>query len=107
MAPAVRTGLAGLLIVVASLLVAALIGAVLRSLMVAVKLSTEDRLLGGIFGLLRGVLVVGALVLFAGLTAAPAQTWWRESLLLPRLQAAVQWLQPWLPASLFGTAQGL
>jgi uncharacterized membrane protein required for colicin V production len=45
--------------------------------------------------------------LFAGLTAAPAQTWWRESLLLPRLQAAVQWLQPWLPASLFGTAQGL
>ena len=107
MAPAVRTGLAGLLIVVVSLLVAALIGAVLRSLMVAVKLSTEDRLLGGLFGLLRGVLVVGALVLFAGLTAAPAQAWWRDSLLLPRLQAVVQWLQPWLPASLVGTAQGL
>ena len=107
MAPAVRTALAALLIAVGSLIVAALVGAVLRSLMVAVKLSTEDRLMGGIFGLLRGLLVVATLVLFAGLSAAPAQAWWRESLFLPRLQALVQSLQPWLPAALSGPAPSL
>src|SRR5262245_38422035 len=41
-------------------------------------LGLEDRLLGGVFGLARGVLVVMVLVLAAGLTALPRQPEWRE-----------------------------
>lgn len=95
-----RTLVAALLIVMASLLAAALVGALLRSLMVAAKLSGEDRLLGGVFGLVRGVVVIAALVFFAGLGSAPSQTWWRESLLLPQVAAGLEWLRPHLPDSI-------
>lgn len=95
--PVVRTLIAAVLIAIASLIGAALVGALLRSLMVAAKLSAEDRVLGGVFGLVRGVVVIAALVFFAGLSSAPAQAWWRDSLLLPRIEAGVTWLLPWLP----------
>ncbi|MEF9942984.1 MAG: CvpA family protein [Burkholderiaceae bacterium] len=95
--PLVRTLIAAVLIVMASLLGAAVVGALLRSLMVAAKLSMEDRVLGGVFGLVRGVVVIAALVFFAGLSSAPAQGWWHDSIVLPRVEAGVQWILPWLP----------
>lgn len=95
--PLVRTLLAAVLIVIASLIGAALVGALLRSLMVAARLSAEDRILGGVFGFVRGVVVIAALVFFAGLSSAPAQGWWRDSLVLPQIEAGVQWVLPWLP----------
>jgi membrane protein required for colicin V production len=95
-----RTALAGLVIVIGTLLAAALVAALLRAVLSAAKLSAEDRLLGGLFGVLRGVIVIGVVVLVAVAAGAPRQTWWQASSLLPWAQASVGFASPLLPESL-------
>ena len=46
-------------------------------------LKSIDRVLGGAFGMLRGILVVVLLVIFAGLTKVSIYPWWQQSHLLP------------------------
>jgi membrane protein required for colicin V production len=96
-APELETALGAVIIVVATLLAAALIGAVLRALLAAVRLSAADRVLGAGFGAVRALLVAGLLVWLAAATEAPREVWWEESLLLPWLQAGVGFASPWLP----------
>jgi membrane protein required for colicin V production len=57
-------------------------------------------MLGALFGLARGVLLLLALVMLAGLTPLPRQSWWRQALFAPPLETAVVALKPWLPAAL-------
>lgn len=66
----------------------------------AVGLAPLDRLLGAVFGMARGVLVVWVAVLLAGLTALPQQQWWRQAVLAPPLETAVLAAKPWLPPDL-------
>jgi membrane protein required for colicin V production len=63
-------------------------------------LGVEDRVLGGVFGLVRGTLVVMVLVLAAGFTALPRQPVWREAALSGPLQALAGVVKGWLPARL-------
>ncbi|MDH3287808.1 MAG: CvpA family protein [Betaproteobacteria bacterium] len=63
-------------------------------------LGVEDRVLGGVFGLARGMLVVVVLVLLAGLTALPKQPVWREAVLSKPLESFVGRVKPWLPGGL-------
>jgi membrane protein required for colicin V production len=97
--PELRTLIGGLLILAGVLVLAALLGAVLRALLAAVRLTTLDRLLGGVFGLARAVLVLGVAVLLASGTPVPKAGWWKESLLLPWLEAGVAFAMPLLPES--------
>jgi len=94
------TALAALLILLGCLIAAALIGALLKALLAAVKLTFADRLLGAVFGWLRAMLVIGGLVLLAGATEARKLDWWKESILLPWVQACVRFASPMLPESL-------
>ncbi len=97
--PALRTGIGALAIVVASVFVAALAGWIVRRLVEAAKLSAADRALGALFGVTRAVLIVFAIVFFAGGTAVARQALWRESALLPPIEAAVRFASPYLPES--------
>jgi membrane protein required for colicin V production len=69
----------------------------LAKIMQAVGLGSLDRTLGGLFGLLRGLIIVVAFALAAGLTAAPRQPFWRNSATGPALEGAALALKPWLP----------
>lgn len=60
-------------------------------------LSVEDRLLGAVFGLLRGVAVVMIMVLLAGATALPSQPFWRDAALRPLLERVAIVVKSWLP----------
>jgi membrane protein required for colicin V production len=71
-----------------------------RSMVKALGLSLSDRLLGMIFGLARGVLLVMILVAIGGMTAAPQQVWWKQATLAPPLQTAVLAARPWMPDDL-------
>ena len=107
--PTLQTVLGALLILAGVLILAALVGALLRALMTAVKLSTLDRLLGAVFGFARAALVLGVGVLLASGTHVPEAGWWKQSMLLPWLQAGVAFASPLLPESLDrlrGLAQG-
>jgi membrane protein required for colicin V production len=87
-------------IFVAVLILFALARWVVSLLLRAVGLAPLDRVLGSLFGVARGVLVVWVGVLLAGLTALPQQQWWRQAVLAPPLETAVLAAKPWLPPEL-------
>jgi membrane protein required for colicin V production len=94
--------LVGLVIVfLAVLIVAGLFALLLSKLIRAVGLGLADRALGGVFGLLRGMLVVLILVLLCGLTAMPRQPMWREAMLSAPLEAAALAVKSYLPSELY------
>ena len=93
--------LAGFLgVFVAVLLAMSVLAIVASKLVKSAGLGLEDRLLGGVFGLARGLLVVTVIVLLAGLTALPRQAVWRNAILSGPLVAFAGMIKAWLPAEL-------
>lgn len=97
--PAVRLGTAYIAIFLLVLVLGGMLTWVIRRIIAKTGLSSTDRLLGALFGFARGLLIVFSVVLFAGFTAIPKQPLWRESLLLPAVQATARGLSQYLPAS--------
>jgi membrane protein required for colicin V production len=98
--PAVRA-LAGCTLVFVAILVAmSVIRLIVRQMVKALGLSLSDRMLGMLFGLARGVLVVLVLVAAGGMTSAPQQPWWRQASLAPPLETAILAVKPMLPDDL-------
>jgi membrane protein required for colicin V production len=95
--PVARYLIAFCLILIGALLLGALIAAPLARAMRAAGMGFVDRFLGSIFGLVRGLLVVIALVLLAGLTRLPQADWWRTSLLANPLTAFALLAAAYLP----------
>jgi membrane protein required for colicin V production len=80
---AIRVWVARTVIFLLVLLLGAVIGALLSRLVRASVFSGADRLLGAVFGLLRGVVMVALVVILCQALRLQAQPWWRESILLP------------------------
>lgn len=57
----------------------------------------SDRLLGGLFGVLRGGLVVLVLVWLAGMTAIPEQLFWRDAQMSKTVEDVALLVKTWLP----------
>ena len=87
--PLARTAVVAVLIVVGCVFAAALVGWLVRELIKAAKLSAADRTLGGLFGLVRGLLIIGLAVFLVRDTALYREPLWRESLVLPQVEAAL------------------
>ncbi|GAB3249420.1 CvpA family protein [Chitinimonas naiadis] len=68
----------------------------------ATGLAPLDRLIGALFGFARGILIVLALVIVAGMTSLPRQVVWRDAMFSPPFEAMAIALKPWLPAQLAG-----
>ncbi|MEO6799721.1 MAG: CvpA family protein [Rhodanobacter sp.] len=81
------------------LLIGALVRFAARRLIWSTGLSGIDRLLGLLFGFVRGVLIVTVAVFLVGLTAMTRESWWQHSTLLPQFQATAAWLGHNVPAS--------
>lgn len=82
-----------------ALICSALVGALMSKLVNAVGLGALDKGLGALFGIARGLILVLAVVLAAGLTSAPKQPWWKNSVSGEPLKQAAVTLKPWLPES--------
>jgi membrane protein required for colicin V production len=63
-------------------------------------LSGTDRLLGMMFGLMRGVLLVAVILLFIATTAFSQETWFKNSQLIPQFKFIIVWLKSFLPDKL-------
>ena len=98
--PALRTLAGCVVIFIGVLVVMALFRMLVKRMVKALGLSVSDRILGMLFGLLRGVLVCMVLVGLGGMTSAPTQTWWRQAMLAAPLETAVLATKPWLPDDL-------
>ena len=93
--------LAGFIVVfLAVLLIMSVLAMLASKLVKSAGLGVEDRLLGGVFGLARGLLVVVILVLLGGLTSLPRQPVWRNAVLSDPLVAFASRVKLWLPAEL-------
>ena len=68
-----------------------------KQLIEAVGLRPVDRMLGALFGLLRGGLLLLVLALVIQYTPLHTALWWQESGLAPWLTQALGWVLPALP----------
>ena len=84
----VRPWAARAIIFVAVLLVGAAIGALLSHFVRLSLFSGIDRMLGMLFGLLRGVVVLGVLAILAHAVRLHEEPWYRDSLLVPYAEQA-------------------
>jgi membrane protein required for colicin V production len=103
--PALSHAAALVLIFVAVLIAASLLAAVVGGLVKLVGLGPYDSLLGGLFGAVRGALILLVLTMLAGLTALPKSKTWQASLIHGPLEQAAAKIKPWLPADLAALIQ--
>ncbi|MDD5240150.1 MAG: CvpA family protein [Sulfuricella sp.] len=96
----VRLLAAFVLLFLGALLLMSLVTIALAELVKTLKLGAYDKGLGAVFGLLRGLLIVLAMVLLAGLTDLPHQGFWRNSMFSAPLEALAADVKPWLPEGL-------
>jgi membrane protein required for colicin V production len=69
----------------------------LGKLLKAMGSGWSDRMLGGLFGILRGALVVLVLVWLAGMTAIPEQQFWRNAQMSKIAEDVALLTKAWLP----------
>lgn len=100
--PSLRMAVAFVALLLLTLLVGGLVGYLLGVLVKKTGLTGTDRFLGMVFGIARGILVVTIVIVLAGLTPLPQDSWWRESQLIPPFQSVAEWLRGYLPQGLAG-----
>jgi membrane protein required for colicin V production len=88
------------IIFLATLLITSLISIALSSILKNLGLGWLNRLLGGLFGFARGLLIVGVLIMLAGMTDLPKDTRWTNAMFSSPLEAMVKTALPLLPASI-------
>ncbi len=98
--PSLRLGIAAAIIFLSGLLIGALLTWLMKTLVHQTGLTATDRMLGMLFGALRGLVIVFALVLLAGFTPLPRDPWWGQSQMLPRLASAAIQVSQFLPDGL-------
>ena len=95
--PVLRYLVAFVAVFIGCLVLGALVAWPLAGVIHKAGLGFVDRFLGAIFGVARGVVLVVAFVLVAGLTTLPRLNWWQNAALAPPLAVAALSLKPWLP----------
>ena len=96
-APVGRHALAFLLILIVVMIAGAILARSLAGVIRTIGLGFVDRMLGAIFGVARGLIVMVAFALVAGVTTLPKQDWWQNSTLGPPLADAALALKSYLP----------
>ena len=97
MAPVLRHTLAWLLVFVLALMAGRLVVWAVRQVLHMSPLAGLDRLLGGLFGLVRGVLVVLIVVMLVGESPLAQRAPWRQALAVQWSQQVLVWVLPWMP----------
>ncbi|HTD28468.1 MAG TPA: CvpA family protein [Xanthomonadaceae bacterium] len=97
--PAARLFAAYALVFIAALIIGSVVTWLIGTLVRSVGLGGIDRLLGLMFGAVRGCALACVLVLVLGLTGLPQEPAWHESPLIPEFQHGAEWMKAWLPES--------
>lgn len=95
--PSARTGLAFTAIFVMVLVIGGLLTWLIGKLVKHTGLSGTDRLFGGVFGAVRGLVLLLGLVIAAGFTPIPADPWWQSSRVIQGLLPLAEWGGGFLP----------
>jgi len=82
---------------IATLLVLSVIAHLLYRLFRASGIAGTDRVLGGLFGIVRAVVLVAVVLLLARLTSYPQEAWWQQSVLIRQMSPVVVFFHNLLP----------
>ena len=91
---------ARLIIFVAILIVGGLAGQLVSLVIDKAGLSGTDKVLGLLFGFVRGVIIIGVLVMLGQFIGFDEEEWWADSALVPYGQAAAGAIRAVLPEDL-------
>lgn len=96
--PTARLAVAFAILFLFTLVAGSMVNYIVGQFVKKTGLTGTDRMLGVIFGVARGVVIVAILVLLAGLIQSiPAEPWWKQSLLMAYFQDAAIWIRGFLP----------
>lgn len=84
-------------IFIAVLLLLSLVSYLLCRLLLVGGIAGTDRILGGLFGIARAVVLVSVVLLLARIPGYPEQEWWQQSLLIHQLNPVVVFFYELLP----------
>lgn len=93
----VRTVVSFVMIFIIVLIFGAIFNYLISLLLIKTGLNGTDRLIGMLFGLTRGVLLIGVVLLLLSTTATVQDAWWKKSVLIPHFKFLVDWLHGMLP----------
>ncbi|MEM7196143.1 MAG: CvpA family protein [Pseudomonadota bacterium] len=91
----IAAAFAGIFLVV--LIAASIVSYIIYRLIAVAGISGIDRTLGTLFGLVRGIVIVAALILAAIFTDFATQPWWKQSLLVEHFNPIVEFLRSLMP----------
>lgn len=98
--PSARLTIAFIALFLITLLLTILVNFLAGQLVEKTGLTGTDRMLGVVFGVARGAVVVAILVMLAGFTTMPRDPWWGQSTLIVHLQGIALWIRGFLPPDL-------
>ena len=98
--PSIRIGVSFVLLFVVTLFLGSMTNFLLGTFVKKTGLTGTDRMVGLLFGTIRGGAVVSVLVLLAGITEIPNEHWWNESIFLGHFEQMAFWLRDNLPPEL-------
>lgn len=87
-------------IFVTALIVFSIVSYLLYRILSIAGVSGIDRSLGTLFGLIRGVVIVGLLILAAHFMDFSSQPWWKESILVGYFEPITEFIRSLLPDDL-------
>ncbi len=95
--PSVRVMLGYALCFIAVLIAGAIVSYLLRKLVSGSGLSGTDRLLGMVFGLVRGFGLIVLVIVLMKFTPVIRDDWWQQSRMLPTFERSASWMTTLLP----------
>jgi membrane protein required for colicin V production len=90
---AMQVWVARMIILFAVLLVGALIGFILSYFVRHSPFGVLDRTFGVVFGLIRGLVVIGLAVMGGQLLQMENEPWWKDSAMMPAAEFLAEWIR--------------
>lgn len=105
-APVLRIVASFAALFISTLILLTVISFLIHKLLSVSGIKGTDRALGGLFGGVKGLVIIALLMLFAHETVLPQEKWWRNSLLAGHFQPLVLIIRDLLPPDMTRRLQG-